>query len=108
MLKRKGLRLTRYRVGAAFKLAAVVAALGFAVLAIEQPRLAAAPSAARGNDMSLYMTDAGGSPVLSPPAEPAATSDSKLPPTASEYLPAYFPSRFAPPSGDIEPVPPPF
>ena len=104
MLKRKGLRLTKYRVGAAFKLAAVVAALGFAVLMIEQPRLAAAPSAARGNDTSLYVTDAGGSPVLSRPAEPAATSDSKLSPTTSEY----FPSRFAPPSGEIEPLPPTF
>jgi hypothetical protein len=54
------------------------------------------------------MTDAGGSPVLSRPAEPAATSDSKLSPITSEYFPAYFPSRFAPPSGDIEPLSPTF
>ena len=108
MLKRKGLRLTKYRFGAALKLAAVVAAVGFAVLALEQPRLGAAPTGARGNDTSLYMTDAGGSPVLSRPAESAANADSKLSPTTSEYLPAYFPSRFAPPSGDIEPLPPTF
>jgi hypothetical protein len=104
MLKRKGSRLTKYRVSSALKLAAVVAALGFAVLALEQPHLGATTSVARGNDSSLYMTDAGGSPVLSRPSEPAATSDTKLSPTTSEY----FPSRFAPPSGEIEPLPPTF
>lgn len=108
MFKRKGLKLTKYRLGASFKVAVIVAALGFVALAVEQPRLAAAPANAKANDASLYLTDPVGSPMLSRPSQPAATAQSQLPATASESLPAYFPSQFAPPSGDIEPQPPTF
>jgi hypothetical protein len=108
MLKRKNSRLTRYRLGASFRVAFIVAAVAFVALAVERPWLVAAPADARVNDTSMYMTDAGGSPMLSRPSEPSATSESPLPKTTSESAPVYFPSQFAPPSGDMEPQPPTF
>ena len=58
------------------KVAALVAALGFVTVMLEQPRLTASPS--------LYSTDAG---------------------AALMTVPTYFPSQFAPPRGETEPQP---
>ena len=83
MYKRKDSRSGRDSLGASFKVAFIVATVGFVALAFDHTRLAA-PADAK----------AGASPVLHSP----------LPSTASEY----FPAQFAPPSGEIEAQPPTF
>jgi hypothetical protein len=88
MFKRKDLRSTRGRLGASFKVAFIVAAIGFVALAFEQTRFAAAPASAN--------------------AATSSAAQSPLPTTASEGVPSYFPSQFAPPSGEIEAQPPTF
>ena len=93
MYKRKDSRSGTDRLGASFKVAFIVAAVGFVALAFEHTRIAA-PADAK----------AAASPVLSRASEGAAMSHSPLPATTSEY----FPSRFAPPSGEIEAQPPTF
>ena len=80
------------------KVAALVAALGFVTVLLEQPRLTASPSYPRTSaEQSLYRTDAGAAPMTHSVSGPAATEESRLP--------AYFPGQFAPPSGEVESQP---
>ena len=94
MLKRKNSRSARGRLGASFKVALIVAAIGFVALAFEETRSTAAPANANAATSSV--------------SSRAATAQSTLPTTASEGVPSYFPSQFAPPSGEIEAQPPTF
>ncbi len=88
------------------KVAALIAALGFVTVMLEQPLLTASPRASV--EQSLYQTDAGGPAMTRSVSEPAASGESLLPASASEYLPAYFSGRFDPPSGEVEALPPTF
>ena|SRR5438105_4458853 len=117
------------RFHASLKAAVVVAALGFAALAIEQPRLAAAPSESRHvAAASAESRDGAVSPAYG--TEALAAPMTELPASASEYLPAgakkshanlqqisapasevtttYFPAQFGAPQGEAEPLPPTF
>ncbi len=97
---------SRRRLSASIKVAALIAALGFVTVMLEQPQLTASPSSPRTSiEQSLYPTDAGGAPMTRSMSEPAASGKSRLPASASEYLPAYFPGQFAPPGGGVEPQP---
>jgi hypothetical protein len=96
---------SRKQLLASVKIAALLAALGFVTVVLEQPRLTASPTSARTSLEQLYPTDAGGAPMTRSMSEPAA-GKSQLP--ASEHLPAYFPGQFAPPGGEVEPQPPTF
>ena len=112
-----------------FRTTLLVTVLGLAVLAIEQPRLAASPNGQRATaDAISHQT------VV---VHRDATSDERnvaalLPASASEYAPAYatagtaagvnvaakalesesptpyFPAQFPPPKGEPEPLPPTF
>jgi hypothetical protein len=93
MFKRKNSRSTRGRLGASFKVALIVAAIGFVALAFEETRFTAAPANANAAASSVFSG--------------AATAQSPLPATASD-IPYYFPSQFAPPSGEVEAQPPTF
>jgi hypothetical protein len=73
------------------KVAALIAALGFVTMMLEQPRLTAAPS--RSSATIAQSLEAGDDV-----AAPASLS-------ASNSLPAYFPGQFAPPKGEAEPLP---
>jgi hypothetical protein len=95
---------SRKQLLASVKIAALLAALGFVTVVLEQPRLTASPTSPRTSLEQLYPTDAGGAMTRSM-SEPAS-GKSQLP--ASEHLPAYFPGQFAPPSGEVEPQPPTF
>ena len=98
---------SRKRLLASVKVAALLAALGFVTVMLEQPRLTASPSnPATSVEQSPYRTDAGGAPMIRSMSERAALGESRLP--ASESLPAYLPGQFAPPGGEVEPQPPPF
>jgi hypothetical protein len=91
---------SRKRLLASVKIAAVVAVLGFVTVVLEQPRLTASPSNPETSvQQSPYGTDAGAAAL----SEPATRGGSRLP--ASESLPVYFPSQFAPPRGEVEPQP---
>src|SRR5438309_4987591 len=82
------------RFPASLKAALVVAALGFAALAAEQPQLAAAPSGSRHvAQASAQSHDAAGSRQVVRGTEPFAVSAPELPASVSEYLPAYLPAR---------------
>ena len=97
---------SRRRLNASVKVAALIAALGFVTVMLEQPRLIASPSTPSTSiEQSLYSTDAGGATMTRSMSEPAASGESRLPASASEYLPAYFPSQFAPPGGEVESQP---
>jgi len=89
----------RSRLNTSIKVAALVAALGFVTVMIEQPRLTASPTVA-SVEQSLYWSDVGGTAMASSLSEPAASSESRLP--------TYFPSQFAPPNGEVESQPPTF
>jgi hypothetical protein len=89
---------SRKRLLASVKVAALLAALGFVTVVLEQPRLTASPTSPRTSVEQLYPTDAGAAPTTRSMSEPAA----------SEHLPAYFPSQFPPPGGEVEPQPPTF
>ena len=88
---------SRKRLLASVKVAALLAALGFVTVVLEQPRLTASPTSPRTSLEQLYPTDAGGAPMTRSVSEPA-----------SEHLPTYFPGQFAPPGGEVEPQPPTF
>jgi hypothetical protein len=88
----------RRRLNTSIKVAALVAALGFVTVMLEQPGLTASPRSSVGQ--SLYLSDLGGAAMASSLSEPAASSESRLP--------TYFPSQFAPPNGEIEAQPPTF
>ena len=72
---------SRKRMLTTIKVAALIAALGFVTVMLEQPRLTASPS------------------------HPAT---SLVQPPSSEDAATYFPGRFAAPTGEIEPHPPTF
>lgn len=72
---------SRRRLLTTIKVAALIAALGFVTLMLEQPRLTASPS---HPETSLQQ------------------------PPSSDNAAAYFPGRFAPPAGEIESQPPTF
>jgi hypothetical protein len=95
---------SRKRLLVSIKVAALLAALGFVTLILEQPRLTASPTGPRTSPEQL--TDARGAPMTRSMSERAASAKAQLP--ASEHLPAYFPSQFAPPGGEVEPQPPTF
>jgi hypothetical protein len=98
---------SRKRLLASVKVAALLAALGFVTVILEQPGLTASPTSSRASLEQLYPTDAGSAPMTRSLSEPAASEKSQLP--ASEPpLPAYFPGQFAPPGGEVEPLPPTF
>ena len=97
---------SRKRLLASVKVAALLAALGFVTVVLEQPRLTASPTSPKTSIEQLYPTDAVGAPMTRSMSEPAASGKSQLP--ASEHLPAYFPGQFAPPGGEVEPQPPTF
>jgi hypothetical protein len=97
---------TRKRLLASVKVAALLAALGFVTVILEQPGLTASPTSSRASLEQLYPTDAGGAPMTRSLSEPTASEKSQLP--ASEPLPTYFPGQFAPPGGEVEPLPPTF
>jgi hypothetical protein len=88
---------SRKRLLASVKVAALLAALGFVTVVLEQPRLTASPTGPRTSLEQLYPTDAAGASMTRRVSEPV-----------SEHLPAYFPSQFAPPSGEVEQQPPTF
>jgi hypothetical protein len=91
---------------ASVKVAALLAALGFVTVMLEQPGLTAFSNPRTSIEQSMYPTDSGSAPMTRSVSEPAASGESRLP--ASEYLPTYFPGRFAPPSGEVESLPPTF
>jgi hypothetical protein len=97
---------SRKRLLASVKVAALLAALGFVTVILEQPRLTASPTGPRTSLEQLYPADADAAPMTRSMSEPAATA--KSPVAASEYLPTYFPSQFATPGGEVEPQPPTF
>jgi hypothetical protein len=97
---------SRKRLLASVKVAALLAALGFVTVVLEQPRLTASPTSPSTSLEQSYPTDVGGPPMTRSMSEPAASGKSQL--TGSEHLPAYFPGQFAPPGGEVEPQPPTF
>jgi len=99
---------SRKQLLASVKIAALLAALGFVTVVLEQPRLIASPTSPRTSLEQLYPTDAGGAPMTRSMSERAPSGESRLPASASESLPAYFPGQFAPPGGEVEPQPPTF
>ena len=96
---------SRKRLLASVKVAALLAALGFVTVILEQPGLTASPTSSRTSLEQLHRADAGSAPMSRSMSEPASEK-SQLP--ASEPLPAYFPGQFAPPAGEVEPLPPTF
>jgi hypothetical protein len=89
------------RLNTSIKVAALVAALGFVTVMMEQPRLTASPSSSVASvEQSLYWSDVAGAAMASSLSEPAAAGESRLP--------TYFPSQFAPPNGEIDSQPPTF
>ena len=100
---------SRKRLLASVKVAALIAALGFVTVMLEQPRLTASPSnPGTAVEQSPHRTDAGGAPMSRSALQSAASGDSRLPGSTSEHLPAYFPGQFAPPGGEVESQPPTF
>jgi hypothetical protein len=100
---------SRKRLLASVKVAALLAALGFVTVILEQPRLTASPSKPGTSiEQSLYRTDPGGAPMSRSAPEAAASAEPSLPASTSDHLPAYFPGQFAPPGGEVEPQPPTF
>ena len=97
---------SRKRLLTSIKVAALLAALGFVTVILEQPRLTASPTSPKTSLEQPYPTDAGGAPLTRSMSEPAASGKSQL--KTSEQLPAYFPGQFAPPGGEVEPQPPTF
>jgi hypothetical protein len=98
---------SKRRLLAAVKVAALLAALGFITVMLEQPGLIASPSHPKTSiEQSMFPTDSGSAVMTRSVPEPAASVESGLP--ASESLPTYFPGRFAPPSGEVESLPPTF
>ena len=98
---------TRRRLNTSIKVAALVAALAFVTVVLEQPRLTAASNHPQATaEQSLYPAQGRAATDLA--TEKAATAESRLPPSASEYLPAYFPSQFAAPGGPVDTQPPTF
>ena len=98
---------SRRRLLASVKVAALLAALGFITVILEQPGLIASPSNSRPSiGQSMYPTDSSGAVMTRSVSEPAASVESRLP--AADDLPTYFPGRFAPPGGEVEPLPPTF
>jgi hypothetical protein len=98
---------SRRRLLSSVKVAALLAALGFITVMLEQPGLIASPSNSRASiRQSIYPTDSGGAVMTRSVPEPAASVESRLP--AADYLPTYFPGRFAPPGGEVESLPPTF
>lgn len=89
---------SRKRLLTSVKIAALLAALGFVTVMLEQPRLIASPSNPATSEQSPYRTDAAGAPMSRSMSERAA----------AESLPAYFPGQFAPPGGEVEPQRPTF
>ncbi len=80
---------SRKRLLASVKVAALLAALGFVTVVLEQPRLTASPTSPRTSTEQLYPTDAGSAPMTRSMSEPAASGKSQL--QALDHLPAYFP-----------------
>jgi hypothetical protein len=111
------------------KVTALIAALGFVTVMLEQPRLTASPShpgtslehrthGANAADArltiskaspgpSLYPTESADAPLNSK-AEAAASGETPMPAPSSENAAVYFPGRFAPPGGEISSLPPTF
>ena len=107
MTKSRRSYASRRRLLASVKVAALLAALGFITVMLEQPGLIASPSHPKTSiEQSMYPTDSGGAGMARSMSEPAASVELRLP--ASESLPTYFPGRFAPPSGEVESLPPTF
>ena len=98
---------SRRRLLSSVKVAALLAALGFITVILEQPGLIASPSNSRTSiEQSMYPTDSGGAAMTRSVPEPAASVVSRLP--AADSQPEYFPGRFAPPGGQVESLPPTF
>jgi hypothetical protein len=98
---------SRRRLLASVKVAALLAALGFITVILEQPGLIASPSHPKTSiEQSMSPTDSGGAGSTRTMSEPAASVESRLP--AADYQPTYIPRRFAPPGGEVESLPPTF
>jgi hypothetical protein len=119
---------SRRRLLTAIKVTALVAALGFVTVMLEEPRLTASPrhtstsleqrtnptasvaepvSGFRTSPaQSMYPTGSGEAP-LNAWAEPSLSA-SPLPAPSSDNAVSYFPSRFAAPGGDVALQPPTF
>jgi hypothetical protein len=98
---------SRRRLLASVKVAALLAALGFITVVLEQPGLIASPSYSRASlEQSMYATESGSAVMPHSMSQPAASAESRLP--AADDLPTYFPGRFAPPGGEVESLPPTF
>ena len=98
---------SRRRLLSSVKVAALLAALGLITVMLEQPGLIASPSNSRTSiEQSMYPTNSGAAVVTRSVPEPATSVESRLP--AADYLPTYFPGRFAPPGGEVESLPPTF
>jgi hypothetical protein len=112
-----------------FRTAILVTVLGLAVLAIEQPRLAASPNGQRATADAMShqtvvahgdaTTDERTAAALLPasaseyaptyaPAGPAASVNIAAKALESENPTPYFPAQFPPPKGEPEPLPPTF
>ena len=119
---------SRRRLLTTIKVTALIAALGFVTVMLEEPKLTAAPrhastsleqrtspagsGAAPGNvsrtspAQSMYSTGSSEAPLnaRSEPSSPAAP----LPAPSSDNAVSYFPSRFAAPDGEVALQPPTF
>ena len=96
---------SRRRLLASVKVAALLAALGFITVILEQPGLIASPSHSRMSiEQSMYPTDSVGAVMTRPVSEPAASVESRL--QVADDLPTYFPRRFAAPGGEVDSLPP--
>ena len=96
---------SKRRLLASVKVAALLAALGFITVILEQPGLIASPGNSRtAIEQSMYPTDSGAAVMTRSMSEPAASVESRLP--AADDLPTYFPRRFAAPGGEVESLPP--
>ena len=97
----------RRRLNTAIKVAALLAALAFVTVVLEQPHLTASPKQPRATVEQSYYS-APDQPPAAAMAELAKTGETRLPGSASEYPPSYFPGQFAPPRGEVEAQPPSF
>jgi hypothetical protein len=70
---------SRKRLLAAVKVAALLAALGFVTVILEQPGLTASPTRSRASLEQLYPADAGGAPMTRSLSEPTTSEKSQLP-----------------------------
>jgi hypothetical protein len=82
------------------KVTALIAALGFVTVMLEQPRLTASPSQTRTSlEQRMVPTNSAEAPLNGSKPLPAPSSDNEA---------SYFPSRFPAPGGEVASQPPTF